>query len=74
VASAYILIRFRADTDLSEVLQALKQPGIESIDLVMGPYDAIVKCQAPDFRSLGEIAKTVRGLPGIAESMTCPVV
>jgi uncharacterized protein with GYD domain len=71
---AYILVRFTPDTDVAKARHALSQPGISAVDLVMGPYDAVVTCEAGDFAQLGEIAKRVRGCPGIRESMTCPVI
>lgn len=71
---AYILVRFEHTVDLSKAHHALQRPGITSVDLVMGPYDAVVTCEAADYAALSEVAKTVRGCPGIRESMTCPVV
>ncbi len=71
---AFILVRFAADADLAEARHALDRPGIRSVDMVMGPYDAIVTCEAADFAALGELAKAIRGCPGIRDSITCPVV
>lgn len=71
---AFILVRFRPDTDLSQVHHAVRQPGVKSVDLVMGPFDAIVTCEAADFDGLATVSKAVRGCPGIRDSVTCPVV
>lgn len=71
---AYILVSFETKTDLSKVKHALNRPGIAAIDLVMGPYDAIVSCETADFAALAQLAKDVRGCPGIRDSITCPAV
>ena len=70
---AYVLVRFAPDTDLSKVHHALDRPGITSLDLVMGPYDAIVRCETADYAQLAELARQIRGCPGISHSITCPV-
>ena len=41
---AYILVHFAADADVSKARHVLSRPGITGLDLVMGPYDAIVTC------------------------------
>ncbi len=70
---AYVLVRFNPEADLAKAHHALKRPGVEAVDLVMGPYDAIARIQADDYAGLSQIAKQVRSCPGIRESMTCPV-
>ena len=70
---AYVLIRFAPDTDLSKVHHALNRPGITSLDLVMGPYDAIVSCETADYAELAALSKQIRGCPGISHSITCPI-
>ena len=71
---AYLLVKFAHDADLSNASHALRRPGIASVDLVMGPYDAIVVCEAADFAALQDLSTAVRGCPGILDSMTCPVI
>jgi hypothetical protein len=71
---AYILVHFAADADLSKARHALNRPGITSLDLVMGPYDAIVTCEVADMAELSKVSLTVRGCPGIRDTITCPVV
>jgi uncharacterized protein with GYD domain len=70
---AYVLVRFNPDVDIAKAHHALDRPGVKSVDLVMGPYDAIVSIEAKDYAGLVAIAKQIRGCPGIRESMTCPV-
>ena len=71
---AYILVHFAADADLSKARHALSRPGIASVDLVMGPYDAIVTCEVADLAELGRVAMAARGCPGIRDTVTCPAV
>ena len=71
---AYILVHFAANTDVSKARHALNRPGITGLDLVMGPYDAIVTCDVADMAELSKVSLAVRGCPGIRESMTCPAV
>lgn len=71
---AYILVHFAADADLSKARHALERPGIASVELVMGPYDAIVTCDVADLNELSRLAMMVRRCPGIRDSITCPVV
>ena len=71
---AYILVQFAPNADLAKARHALNRPGITALDLVIGPYDAIVTCEAADLAALGELAMAVRGCPGIRDSITCPAV
>ena len=70
---AYLLVTFNQDADLANARHALSQPGVEKVDLVLGPYDAVVSVTANDFAALSELAQRVRGCPGIRTSITCPV-
>jgi hypothetical protein len=45
---------------------------VEKVDLVLGPYDAVVSVTANDFAALSELAQRARGCPGIRTSITCP--
>ena len=71
---AYILVKFASDADLTKVRHAVSQPGIKGLDLIMGPYDAVVSVQANDFAALGKLAQQIRSCPGIKTSITCPVI
>ena len=71
---AYILVHFAADADLSKARHALNRPGVAGLDLVMGPYDAIVTCEVADMAELSKLSMLVRGCPGIRDSITCPAV
>ena len=71
---AYILVHFAADADLSKARHALSRPGVTALDLIMGPYDAIVTCDVADMSELSTLSVMVRGCPGIRDTMTCPTV
>ena len=71
---AYMLIKIMPGQDLEELKHALKEPGIESIDIIMGNYDVIATVQADDRAALGKLATLVRNCPGIQDSVTCPVI
>lgn len=71
---AYLLVQFSPGADLAQARHALKEPGIKSIDLVMGAYDAVIAVETADVNSLGKLATQVRGCPGIRNSMTLPVI
>jgi len=71
---AYVLVKFEPNADLSQAKHALGAPGVLSLDLVMGPYDSISVIEGADLNALAYIAKKIRGCPGIAESITCPIV
>ena len=46
-----------------------------SAEDVTGPYDVIVRAQAPDVDSLGKlVVAKVQGVLGITRTLTCPVV
>jgi len=70
---AYLLVSFNQDADPSRARHALSQPGVEKVDMVLGPYDAVVTVTTGDFAELSELAMRVRSCPGIRTSITCPV-
>jgi hypothetical protein len=72
--TAYILVKLAPTADMTKVSHALREPGIKGLDLVLGPWDAFVRCEAEDVAALGRLALQVRGCPGIADTLTCPIV
>lgn len=72
--AAYILVKLAPGADIAKVRHALQEPGIKGVDLVLGPWDAFVRCEAPDSGELGVLAQRVRGCPGVTDSLTCPVL
>ncbi|MBI2862495.1 MAG: Lrp/AsnC ligand binding domain-containing protein [Chloroflexi bacterium] len=74
MVSAYVLVKFNPSADLGKVQHALQQPGVKGIDMLLGPYDAFVRCEAADMAALGALAKAIRGCPGIQDSLTCLII
>ncbi len=69
---AYIMIHTSVGTtrDVSEALRSL--PGIESVDIVTGPYDIIAVCTAEDLNVVGELVSSrIHSINGIAGTLTC---
>jgi DNA-binding Lrp family transcriptional regulator len=71
---AYILIQ----TDIGKansVAQAISAiPGVTLAEGVTGPYDVIMRAEAPSMEEFGRtILAKVQGVPGISRTLTCPV-
>jgi DNA-binding Lrp family transcriptional regulator len=71
---AYILIQ----TDVgkaSSVANAIKGiPGVTLAEGVTGPYDVIMRAEAPSMEDFGRaILSKVQAVPGITRTLTCPV-
>ncbi|MDP9343447.1 MAG: Lrp/AsnC ligand binding domain-containing protein [Actinomycetota bacterium] len=49
--------------------------GVRSADVVMGPYDVIVRVEAHSIDELGRIVVVrIQAVEGVARTLTCPVV
>jgi len=70
---AYIFIKFEPDANVEKIEHVLTELQIKSIELIMGPYDAIVSVEAEDIDALGKLSRRVRMCPGIRDSITCQV-
>jgi DNA-binding Lrp family transcriptional regulator len=73
--SAYILVLTEVgrSAEVASAIAAL--PGVESSEDVTGPYDVIVKAQAPDINELGRlVVSQIQAIDGIDRTLTCPVV
>jgi DNA-binding Lrp family transcriptional regulator len=71
---AYILIQTEVGK-ASSVANAIKAiPGVSLAEGVTGPYDVIMRAEAPSMEDLGRaILSKVQGVPGITRTLTCPV-
>jgi len=75
VVQAYILVQ----TDVgraAEVARAIGAiGGVTQADDVTGPYDVIVRAEAPSVDELGRLVLAqLQTVPGISRTVTCPVV
>jgi DNA-binding Lrp family transcriptional regulator len=49
-------------------------PGVTLAEGVTGPYDVIMRAEAPSMEEFGRtILAKVQGVPGISRTLTCPV-
>ncbi len=72
---AYVLIQ----TDVGKAAQVAQQvDGIEGVvaaEGVTGPYDVIVRVEAPSMNDLGRmVVRDIQQIEGITRTITCPVV
>ena len=75
MVTAYILIQ----TEVGKAAQVAKAiadiTGVQSAEDVTGPYDVIVKAEAPNVDDLGKlVVAKVQSVDGITRTLTCPVV
>lgn len=75
MATAYILIQTEVGK-AHQVAQSVRSiAGVEEAENVTGPYDVVVKVQAPDVDALGRlVVSEIQMLRGITRTLTCPVV
>ncbi len=73
--TAYVLIQ----TEVGKAAQVAKQTaaieGVTSAEDVTGPYDVIVRAEAPSVDDLGRmVVSHIQLIEGITRTVTCPVV
>lgn len=69
---AYILVETSVGKtrDVAGVLRGVE--GIQSVDVVTGPYDIIATVDAPDVNSMGTlITDTIHSVGGVVRTVTC---
>jgi DNA-binding Lrp family transcriptional regulator len=71
---AYILIQTEVGK-ASSVANVIKTiPGVSLAEGVTGPYDVIMRAEAPSMEDFGRaILSKVQAVPGITRTLTCPV-
>jgi DNA-binding Lrp family transcriptional regulator len=74
-AEAFILIQ-TDNGKAGDVATAIRDmDGVTLAEDVTGPYDVIVRAEAPDVDALGKlVVANVQSVPGITRTLTCPVV
>ena len=73
--TAYVLIQTEVGKAVSVAEAARKVNGVISADDVTGPYDVIVKTEAPTLVELGKmVVSQIQAVEGITRTLTCPVV
>ena len=73
--SAYVLIQTEVGKAESVAVSVRKIGGVTSADGVTGPYDVIVRTEAPSLDELGKlVVSQIQAVEGITRTFTCPVV
>lgn len=73
--SAYVLIQTDVGRAATVARAARDVPGVVSAEGVTGPYDVIVRAEAPTVDELGRmVVGTLQQIEGIARTVTCQVV
>ena len=73
--TAYVLIQTEVGKAVNVAEQARKITGVLSADDVTGPYDVIVKTEAPTPDELAKmVVPQIQSVEGITRTFTCPVV
>jgi DNA-binding Lrp family transcriptional regulator len=71
---AYILIQTEVGKASSVAAAILAIPGVTLAEGVTGPYDVIMRAEAPSMEDFGRvILSQVQTVPGITRTLTCPV-
>jgi DNA-binding Lrp family transcriptional regulator len=75
VATAYILIQ----TEVGKAQQVADDmrsiDGVQEAENVTGPYDVVVRVEAPDVDAMGRLVVShIQMIRGITRTLTCPVV
>ncbi len=70
----YILIQTEVGKASSVAAAVSKIPGVTLAEGVTGPYDVIMRAEAPSMEDLGRvILAKVQAVSGITRTLTCPV-
>lgn len=73
--SAYVLIQTEVGKAANVAKEAGAIGGVLSAEDVTGPYDVIVRAEAPSVDDLGKmVVSKIQMVDGITRTLTCPVV
>jgi len=73
--TAYVLIQTEVGKAAHVASSVRAIPGVVAADDVTGPYDIIVRAEAPTLDDLGKmVVSQVQAVEGITRTFTCPVV
>ncbi|OYO00439.1 Lrp/AsnC family transcriptional regulator [Enemella evansiae] len=72
---AYILVQTNVGKAAEVAAEIRTIPGVTLAEDVTGPYDVIVRAEAPNVDELGNlVVAKVQVVAGITRTVTCPVV
>jgi len=73
--TAYVLIQTEVGKAAQVAQQTATIDGVTSAEDVTGPYDVIVRAEAPSVDDLGRmVVSHIQLIEGITRTVTCPVV
>ena len=73
--TAYVLIQTEVGQAEKVATAARAIDGVVAADNVAGPYDVIVKTEAPTLDELGQlVVSAIQKVEGITRTFTCPIV
>lgn len=73
--TAYVLIQTEVGKAANVAQQVADISGVVSAEDVTGPYDVIVRAEAPSVDELGRmVVSHIQLIEGITRTVTCPVV
>ncbi len=73
--TAYVLIQTEVGKAAQVAEAARAIAGVVAADDVTGPYDVIVRTEAPTLDDLGKmVVSQIQAVEGITRTFTCPVV
>lgn len=73
--SAYVLIQTEVGKAALVARSVREIQGVVAADDVTGPYDVIVRTEAPSLDDLGKlVVSKIQAVEGITRTFTCPVV
>jgi DNA-binding Lrp family transcriptional regulator len=75
MVQAYILVQTEVGKAAEVARRIGEIKGVTQAEDVTGPYDVIVRAEAPNVDDLGRlVVAQIQGVPGITRTLTCPIV
>ena len=75
MVEAYILVQTEVGKAADVATHIGKITGVTQAEDVTGPYDVIVRTEAPSLDDLGKlVVSQIQAVDGITRTFTCPVV
>jgi DNA-binding Lrp family transcriptional regulator len=75
MVQAYILVQTEVGKAAEVARRIGEIKGVTQAEDVTGPYDVIVRAEAPNVDDLGRlVVAQIQGVSGITRTLTCPIV
>jgi DNA-binding Lrp family transcriptional regulator len=74
-ASAYVLVNLSGRETRGALERIKKIKGVESANIVAGPFDLIIHVKGKNLEEIGELViSKIRKSPGVINTVTCYIV